>query len=63
MIGSLEAVAFAFLSASNYGPISIDLRLQGLDPDAHYHIEELDLNRYRSPITSWRCVNDNTCSH
>jgi alpha-galactosidase len=38
-----EAVAFAFLSASNYGPISIDLRLQGLEPEARYHIEELDL--------------------
>lgn len=38
-----EAVAFAFLNASNYGDYRIALQLEGLDPDATYRIEELDL--------------------
>ncbi|MFN8447656.1 MAG: alpha-galactosidase [Anaerolineae bacterium] len=38
-----EAVAFAFLSASNFGEYRAALRLQGLEPDANYHIEAYDL--------------------
>ena len=38
-----EVIAFAFLSASNFGEQRIALRLQGLDPEAQYRIEDHDL--------------------
>lgn len=38
-----EAVVFAFLSASTFGEFRIALRLEGLEPDASYRVEELDL--------------------
>ncbi len=38
-----EVIAFAFLSASNFGEQRIALRLQGLEPEANYRIEQLDL--------------------
>ena len=34
-----EAVVFAFLHSSKYGPCRKPLRLQGLEPDAIYHVE------------------------
>ncbi len=38
-----EAVAFAFLSASNFGEQRVALKLQGLEPEANYQVEGLDL--------------------
>jgi alpha-galactosidase len=38
-----ESVVFAFLSASTFGEFRAALRLEGLEPDAQYHVEELDL--------------------
>ncbi|MCC6805479.1 MAG: alpha-galactosidase [Anaerolineae bacterium] len=38
-----EAVAFAFLSASNFGEYRAALRLQGLEPDARYRVDGRDL--------------------
>jgi alpha-galactosidase len=35
-----EAVVFAFLSASNFGEYPLALRLQGLEPDATYRIND-----------------------
>jgi len=33
---------FAFLSASNFGEHPVALRLQGLEPEANYRLEEHD---------------------
>jgi alpha-galactosidase len=38
-----EAVVFAFLSASHFGEYRAALRLQGLEPEALYRVEEHNL--------------------
>ncbi|QPC83368.1 alpha-galactosidase [Phototrophicus methaneseepsis] len=38
-----EVIAFAFLSASQFGEYRIALHLEGLEPEATYHVEEFDL--------------------
>lgn len=38
-----EAVVFAFLSTSTFGEYQVALRLQGLEQEVNYRVEELDL--------------------
>jgi alpha-galactosidase len=38
-----EAIVFAFLSASNFGEQRVALRLEGLETEARYKVQELNL--------------------